>query len=244
MSDTDLMTNVKEALKVVTVPLHPKGWPFVAGFAVASILLALLAEPLGVLGLVATLWCVYFFRDPQRVVPQRKGLIVSPADGLVLSITKHPLPPEIEPNEGKPGEKYTRISIFLSAFDVHIQRVPIDGTITKVDYRPGKFVNASLDKASEDNERNAVLVEAEGGKNIGFVQIAGLIARRILCDLKEGDSVTTGERYGLIRFGSRVDVYLPTGVNPLVCEGQRMIGGETVLADLKSRAAARKGEVR
>lgn len=241
---SDMMTNIKEALKVVTVPLHEAGWPFVAGFAVVSVVLALIWEPLGFVGLVLTLWCVYFFRDPVRVTPQKKGLIVSPADGLVLKIAKHPLPPEIEPEDDKTGAEYTRISIFLSAFDVHIQRIPVDGAIVKIDYRPGKFVNASLDKASEDNERNAVLLKMDGGKYVGFVQIAGLIARRILCDLKEGDTVVTGARYGLIRFGSRVDVYLPAGVNPRICEGQRVIGGETVLADTRSRERARKGEIR
>ncbi len=220
--------------------LHPEGWPFVAGGAVASLLLGWLWAPLGWLGLVVTLWMVYFFRDPERVTPTRPGLIVSPADGLVQMIVPAVPPPEL----GMDSAPLTRISIFLNIFDVHVNRVPADGTVAALDYRPGLFLNAALDKASEDNERMAVRLKLEDGREVAFVQIAGLIARRIKCTLTQGQSVRAGERYGLIRFGSRVDVYLPPNTAPLVVVGQRAIGGETVLADLVSGEVARQGEAR
>jgi phosphatidylserine decarboxylase len=193
-------------------------------------------------GLVLTLWCAYFFRDPARVTPDREDLVVSPADGCVSMIVTTKLPAEFDNDDD--GRDYTRISIFLNVFDVHVQRVPIDGTVDEVVYRPGKFLNASLDKASEDNERSSVLMTAQSGKKIAFVQIAGLIARRIINDLKKDQNVKAGEHYGLIRFGSRVDVYVPSSVAPLVCVGQRVVGGETVLADLQSTEAARTGVIR
>lgn len=224
----------------VTMRLHPEGWPFVAGSAVVTMLLGWLWAPLGWLGLIVTLWMAFFFRDPDRVTPTRPGLIVSPADGRVHMITTAMPPDEL----GLGTAPLTRVSIFLNIFDVHVNRVPADGTIAALDYRPGLFLNAALDKASEDNERMCARMTMADGREIGFVQIAGLIARRIKCTLKVGQVVRAGERYGLIRFGSRVDVYLPPNAVPLVVVGQRAIGGETVLADLASGEVTRQGEVR
>ncbi len=223
-------------------PIHRDGWRFVAIFAAAAILLIWLARPLGWLGVVLAAWCVYFFRDPARVTPRREGLVVSPADGLVLPIVEAPPPPELEMDSAP----CTRVSIFMSVFDVHVNRIPCDGRIAKRAYRPGRFINASFDKASEANERLALRLAADGaaGQEIALVQIAGLMARRILCEVGEGARVRAGERFGLIRFGSRVDVYLPPGVAPLVIEGQRTLAGETVIADLRSSEPARLGEVR
>jgi phosphatidylserine decarboxylase len=225
------------ALDTVIVPIHRAGWPFIAVFAVASAILASLWGPLGWLGLIATGWCVYFFRDPRRVVPQRAGLIVSPADGRVSMITFAAPPPEL----GMGPEPMLRVSIFLNIFNVHVNRVPADGVVTGAAYHPGKFLNASLDKASELNERMAVKLRLRDGRELAFVQIAGLVARRIIATIAEGQTVCTGERYGLIRFGSRMDVYLPPDVAPLVAVGQTAIGGETILADLASAEPARTG---
>lgn len=236
--------------KVLFVPIHPAGFPFIAIFAVVAVLLSLVDESLGWVGLVLTLWCVYFFRNPVRVTPQREGLIVSPADGMVQMIVQAPLPPELHEFKGQgdalcDAETVTRVSVFLNVFDVHVNRIPADGTVTKVVYHPGKFFNASLDKASTDNERSTVLLKLKGhASSVAFVQIAGLVARRIICKLNGGQDVTAGSLYGLIRFGSRVDIFLPPGVEPLVCVGQRMIGGETVIADFKSNEAQRQGLVR
>lgn len=222
------------------MPLHRAGWPFVAAFAVATALLAWLWWPLGIVGLVLTLWCAWFFRDPPRVTPLRPGLVISPADGRVQAIVPAVPPAELGLGDGA----RIRVSIFLSLFDVHINRVPADGAIMRTAYRPGRFVNAALDKASEDNERMAVALRLPDGRELAFVQIAGLVARRIICTLKTGQTVRAGERFGLIRFGSRADIYLPAGVAPLVVVGQRAVGGETVLADLASAEPARLGEVR
>lgn len=224
----------------VSTRLNPDGWPFVGGAAIATMLLGWLWAPLGWLGLIVTLWIAFFFRDPDRVTPTRPGLIVSPADGRIQMIASAMPPDEL----GMGAEPRTRISIFLNVLDVHVNRVPADGTVTAVDYRPGLFLNAALDKASEDNERMAVRLTMPDGRDLAFVQIAGLIARRIKCTLRQGQAVRAGERYGLIRFGSRVDVYLPTGAAPLVVVGQRAVGGETVLADLACGEVARQGEVR
>ncbi len=238
----DLKATIQQTLFVSP---HKAGWPFIIGFAVVSILLALVSEELGFIGLVLTLWCLYFFRDPVRSVPQRDGLVLAPADGRITQIAeavtlpKELLPPEDSLHEEEDGD-YTRISIFLSVFDVHIQRNPITGLVKKVVYRPGIFLNAGNDLASMENERCAALIVRPDGQQLGVVQIAGLIARRIICDLQEGQDVKSGERYGLIRFGSRVDIYLPKGIAPQVCVGQRTIGGETVLADLTSREPARE----
>ena len=219
-------------------PLHRDGWKFVVIFAAGALLLHALIPQLAWFGWIATLWCAYFFRDPVRMVPTRIGLIVSPADGKVQKLAQVKPPAELEMGEAP----RTRISIFLNVFDVHVNRVPVEGTISKLHYHKGTFVNAALDKASEDNERQLVKVTLPNQKDVGFVQIAGLVARRIVCTLQEGQMVKTGERYGLIRFGSRVDVYLPEGAHPLVIEGQYMLGGETVLADLASSEPARVGE--
>ncbi len=225
----------------VAFRLHPEGTLFVAGGALITLLLGWLWTPLGVLGIVLTGWMAYFFRDPDRVIPTRPGLLVSPADGEVSLIVDVPPPADL----GMGSAPVTRVSIFLNIFNVHVQRVPAEGTVTAVAYRPGAFINAALDKASEDNERMSVrMTLATDGRDIAFVQIAGLIARRIKCTLKQGQVVRAGERYGLIRFGSRVDIYLPPGVAPLVSVGQLAIGGETVIADLISGEGPRQGEVR
>ncbi len=227
-------------LKVVLVPIHREGWPFIAVFAVAAVLLGVLWQPLGWLGALLTVWCAFFFRDPDRVTPIRPGLIISPADGLVQMIGNAVPPVEL----GMGAEPRLRISVFMNVFDVHVNRSPTYGRIVKVAYRPGKFVNAALDKASADNERMSLRLQLDDGREVAFVQIAGLVARRILCWAKEGQQLRAGERFGMIRFGSRVDVFLPDGVQPLVMCGQRTIAGETVLADLDSDEPARQGEVR
>lgn len=232
-------------LKSVFVPINRAGWPFIALFAAATAGLFLLLAPAGWLGVILTAWCVYFFRDPDRVTPIRAGLMVSPADGLILPIVPAAVPPpELEMGAGL----RTRISIFMNVFDVHVNRSPCDGMVTHVTYTPGKFFNASLDKASEHNERMSLHIRPDdtpgGESDIGVVQIAGLVARRIKTYMKAGQSVGAGERIGLIRFGSRVDVYLPVGVNPLVTAGQRAIAGETVLADTRAQEPARPGDVR
>ena len=227
-------------LKTVLVPIHPAGWPFIAAFAIGAVLLAWWMEPLGYLGALLTAWCAYFFRNPDRITPTRQGLVISPADGVVQSIVRAVPPAELEMGDAP----LTRVAVFMKVFNVHVNRAPIDGTISKVSYRPGKFLNASLDKASEDNERQSLKITTTDGKDIAFVQIAGLVARRILCWTKVGDGVRAGERFGLIRFGSRVDVYLPDGVEPLVSIGQTAVAGETVLADLNTEEAARSGEIR
>ncbi|OJV47543.1 MAG: phosphatidylserine decarboxylase [Alphaproteobacteria bacterium 43-37] len=221
-------------------PIHKDGWKFIGAFALGALILWSMSTFIGCLAFVLTAWCAYFFRDPTRVTPSRSGLIIAPADGIVQAITQAPLPKELEGG----GALYTRVSIFLNVFDVHINRVPLDGTIQKIIYNKGLFFNASLDKASEHNERQTVVVKDDSGLEITFVQIAGLIARRIRCDITEGQTVKAGERYGLIRFGSRMDIYLPEDIAPLVSVGQRMIGGETVMADLNSKEPAREGVIR
>jgi phosphatidylserine decarboxylase len=226
-------------LQTVLVPINPAGWPFIAIAAAVTILLSWLWPPLGWLGAAFTGWTAYFFRDPNRVVPARPSLVVSPADGVVQPILKAPPPAEL----GMGSEPLTRVSIFLNVFDVHVNRVPADGEVVATHYRPGAFVNAALDKASEDNERMSVRLRLPDARELAFVQIAGLVARRIVCDLKSGQQVIKGARFGLIRFGSRCDVYLPDGVSPLVVAGQRAVAGETVLADLQSDEPPRLGEV-
>lgn len=227
-------------LKRVFVPIHRAGWPFIAAFFGAAILLGLLWDALFWLGLIATAWCAYFFRDPPRYTPVRPGLLVSPADGVVEMIARAAPPPELEMGEAE----LTRVSIFLNVFDVHINRLPVGGRIGRIAYSPGKFLNASLDKASEENERNALRIDLEDGGSVAVVQIAGLVARRILCDVREGEKLRAGERFGLIRFGSRTDLYLPEGVAPLVALGQRVVGGETMIADMSSGEPQRFAEVR
>lgn len=227
-------------LKVVLVPINKAGWPFIAIFAALGIFLGWLSLPLGFVGLVLTAWCTYFFRDPQRTTPTREGLIISPADGVVQMIDKAAPPEELEMGT----EERIRIAVFMNVFNVHVNRVPISGTISKVAYRPGKFLNASLDKASEFNERMSLKVTTKDQVDVGFVQIAGLVARRILCYASEGDTYQAGQRFGLIRFGSRVDIYLPDGVEPMVSVGQLAVAGESVIADMQTKETARSGEVR
>ena len=227
-------------ISTVVKPVHPEGYRFIAAFAVVTALLFLVATLLGLAGLVLTVWCYYFFRDPPRVTPVRDGLVISPADGVVSMIG-----PAVPPAElGLPDQPRERVSIFMNVFDCHVNRTPIAGRVARVAYHPGKFLNASLDKASEDNERNGLVIETPDGRTFGVVQIAGLVARRIVCFTREDATLATGERFGLIRFGSRVDVYLPDGVAPLVSVGQGMLAGETVIADLAAAEPARRGEVR
>lgn len=227
-------------LKAVIKPVHREGYPFIAIFAVVTLVLFLIWQPLGWVGVVLTVWCYYFFRDPERYTPQREGLIISPADGVISLIEPAAPPAEL----GMGDTPLTRVSVFMNVFNCHVNRLPIAGTITAVSYRPGKFFNASLDKASVDNERNSVAVQMADGRKLAVVQIAGLVARRIVCDVKPGNVLETGERFGMIRFGSRLDVYLPEGVEPLVSLGQVMVSGETVLADLRSDETRRFAEVR
>jgi phosphatidylserine decarboxylase len=218
-------------------PMHPEGIRFVGAFALASAVLFLIWAPLGWIGVGLTVWCYYFFRDPKRVTPTRPGLVISPADGVVSLIE-----PAVPPAElGLGPEPLTRVSVFMNVFNCHVNRAPVPGTVSKVAYRPGKFLNASLDKASEDNERMSLAMQMEDGRHVAFVQIAGLVARRIVCFVTEGTRLGAGERFGLIRFGSRVDVDLPQGVNPLVAVGQGTIAGETVLADLTATEPPRQG---
>lgn len=230
----------RTVLQTVLIPINRAGWPFIAAFAAAALGLAFLAQPLGWVGAALTLWCVYFFRDPERTTPTRQGLIVSPADGVVQSVG--PAPPPLELGLG--DSPRTRIAVFMNVFDVHVNRIPAEGTVGRMAYRRGRFVNASLDKASEHNERHSMLLTTADGAELVVVQIAGLIARRIKCWVKSGQQVCAGERFGMIRFGSRVDVYLPEGVLPLVVVGQRAIAGETVIADRRAQEPARQGEQR
>lgn len=224
----------------VLPPLHPEGPGFVAVFAIVSLGLWWLWTPLGLVGLALTIWCFYFFRDPDRVTPTRAGLVVSPADGVVQLIG--PAAPPFELGIG--SEPLTRVSVFMSVFDCHVNRAPIAGAIIKDEYTPGKFINATLDKASEDNERQSLVIRTDDGKDFAVVQIAGLVARRIRCDVREGQHLLTGQRFGMIRFGSRLDVYLPKGVVPLVVVGQKAVAGETVLADINASEGQRQGDVR
>lgn len=225
--------------RYVLPPLHEEGPRFLAVFAIVTALLFWAWWPLGIVGCVLTVWCYFFFRDPVRYIPSRPGLVMSPASGVVQMIGPFVPPPEL----GMGDTPMTRVSVFMSVFDCHVNRMPIAGEVLSVVYRPGLFLNATLDKASDDNERSSVRVKVADGREIAVVQIAGLVARRIRCDIREGQSVSTGERFGLIRFGSRLDVYLPEGVNPLVVLGQSCVSGETIIADMSSDEAAREGSV-
>jgi phosphatidylserine decarboxylase len=236
----NFIKNLLELMQKTIPSIHKEGHPFIFIFAAVSLVAGLMVDSLGWIGAIATLWCVYFFRDPNRVTPDGESLVISPADGLIQKIEKASPPPEL----GLGEKELTRISIFLNVFNVHVNRVPISGEVTELNYRPGKFLSANLDKASDDNERQSAIVTTPDGKKVVFVQIAGLIARRIVCDLTEGQDVVAGERYGIIRFGSRADIYLPDGVNPTVIVGQTAVGGETILADLNSKKAASTGETR
>jgi phosphatidylserine decarboxylase len=229
-----------DTIKDFIPPIHKEGYVFILLFALATLILFAVSDKLGIIGLILTVWCVYFFRDPIRVVPDDSNLVISPADGLITSITNVPAPKEVAADMD--DEEFTRVSIFLNVFDVHVNRSPVTGKISRIKYHPGKFLNATLDKASEDNERNTMLIEHESGKKFVVVQIAGLIARRIVCDAESDQDIKAGERYGIIRFGSRVDVYMPKSIKPGVIVGQRAIGGETVIADIKGSKAAPKGK--
>ena len=221
--------SVIDSIRKQIPPIHPEGYMFVVIFAVATLILGWIYAPLFWVGLGLTVWCAYFFRDPPRVTPLEEGLVVAPADGLVSAVGPAAPPPEL----GLGAEPLLRISIFMSVFDVHVNRAPMAGRVAKIAYRPGLFLNADLDKASEDNERNGLALDTAAGR-IGVVQIAGLIARRIVCFVSQGDGVEVGERFGLIRFGSRVDVYLPDGARALVGVGGRAVAGETILADFNA----------
>ncbi|WP_274611518.1 phosphatidylserine decarboxylase [Rhodoplanes elegans] len=224
------LMSIVDSIRSQLVPIHSEGYPFVGAFALVSLVLFWLWSPLGWIGVVATLWCAYFFRDPPRVTPLRDGILVSPADGRVSRVT-----PAVPPAElGLGTAPLPRVSIFMSVFDVHVNRSPTAGRIERIAYTPGLFINADLDKASENNERNGFVIATPTGVKIGMVQIAGLIARRIVTFVREGAMVGAGERVGLIRFGSRVDIYLPEGTRPLVAEGQTTLAGETIIADLKT----------
>ena len=215
-------------MKVIAVPMHPEGRKFVAIFAVITALLWLVWEPLFWLGVGMTVWCYYFFRDPVRSVAQKSGLVLSPADGVVSLITKTVPPPEMLLGDNP----LTRVSVFMNVFNCHVNRAPMAGEVIAITYHHGKFVNASLDKASEHNERNSITIEAMDESRIGVTQIAGLVARRIVCFTKVGSGLSVGERFGLIRFGSRLDVFLPEGIEPAVGLGQTAVAGETILAHL------------
>ena len=218
-------------------PMHREGIKFILIFSVISLILFFIYIPLGWVGIGLTIWCYYFFRDPKRTTPVREGLLVSPADGVISLIEKTMPPPELDIEK----EELTRISVFMNVFNCHVNRSPIAGKVMEINYRPGKFFNASLDKASVDNERNSLVLQIPDGRQIVVVQIAGLVARRIVSFVKPKQTLRIGQRFGLIRFGSRVDIYLPTGVQPLVCIGQIMVSGETVIADLNSKELARDG---
>ena len=220
--------SIVNSIRSQMVPISPEGYPFIGIFALVTVFLFWVWTPVGWAGTVLTIWCVLFFRDPPRVTPMRDGVIVAPADGMISMVTSAAPPREL----GLGDKLLPRVSIFMSVFDCHINRSPASGRIEKILYQPGKFFNADLDKASLDNERNSLVI-ATGAGSVGVVQIAGLVARRIVCFVREGQNISAGERFGMIRFGSRLDVYLPEGVTPHVAVGQTAIGGETVLADLR-----------
>src|SRR5262245_36633784 len=215
-----------ETIRKTFVPIHREGWPFIAAFAGLAIVLGLFSSFLFWIGLILTAWCAYFFRDPERVTPVDDALVISPADGVISSVGQAAPPREL----GLGPEEMTRISIFMNVFSCHVNRSPVRGRITRIEHRPGKFLNAELDKASDENERNGVVIESPNG-TVAAVQIAGLVARRIVCFVDAKSNIGVGERIGLIRFGSRVDVFLPKGAAPKVATGQTAIAGETVIAE-------------
>jgi phosphatidylserine decarboxylase len=239
----DLLKYWKPIQQTILPPTHPAGWPFIVGFAFAALILSLIWDVLGIIGLVLTIWCFYFFRKPVRHTPKREGLIISPASGTVSHIVPQvSLPAVLDEAEDK-DNSYTRVSIFLNVMDVHVNRFPIAGKVLQKIHKHGAFMNAAFDKASEENEHTAILFETQHKDKkhqMAVVQIAGWVARRILCDAEADNTYDTGEVFGIIRFGSRVDVYLPKGINPMVSVGQKMIDGETVIADFSSREKARE----
>ena len=220
--------SIANSIRAQIPPIHPEGYPFIGGFALVSLILFWIWTPLGWIGTVLTIWCALFFRDPVRVTPVREGIVVAPADGRISMVTQVLPPAEL----GLGDRPLPRISIFMSVFNCHVNRSPVAGRIDRIAYRPGTFINAELDKASEDNERNSLVISTPNGR-IGVIQIAGLVARRIVSFVREGQSIGAGERFGLIRFGSRLDVYLPEGTKSLVSEGQTAVAGETILADFR-----------
>ena len=225
-----------------TIPkirVQREGGPFILIFGIITLVFFSLAQWLGWIGLILTVWCIYFFRDPDRVTPTDPKLVISPADGVIQAVIESLPPGEL----GMEERPLKRVSVFMNVFDCHVNRSPVDGTIEAFAYRPGKFLNASLDKASEENERRAMRLKTPNGQELAVVQIAGLVARRIVCWANEGQKLGAGERYGMIRFGSRVDVYLPDDSRVLVIPGQRATAGETVLAELNSAEPDRQGEV-
>lgn len=220
--------SLKQSAKYIFPKVHPEGIKFLSIFFAITVLLFVLSEVLGWIGVILTVFCAYFFRNPERISPDRDDIIISPADGTICNISESELPEELEDES---GELYTKVCIFMSVFNVHINRNPVSGKLLKNVYVPGKFLNAELDKASKFNERNIFLVETKDKKKVAHVQIAGLIARRIMWWVKEDEELKMGKRFGLIRFGSRLDVYIPSGYKINVKEGQTMIAGETVLAE-------------
>ena len=223
------MTHFLDAVKLVLFPIHKEGYKFILIFALATAVFALFSNVLGLIGLVLTLWCIFFFRDPERIIPVEENVVISPADGVVTRVEYGVTAPD---DLGYGNKKFNKISVFLNVFNVHVNRVPLSGTITKVSYKPGKFLSANVDEASYENERNSVVVKTSEGVEVIFVQVAGLVARRIVSEAKEGQEVIVGDRYGIIRFGSRADIYLPENVAIKSLVGQTMIGGETIIAKL------------
>lgn len=222
-----------DTIRNTFVPINREGYPFIAAFAGVTLLFALFSTTLFWIGLILTGWCVFFFRDPERVTPVDDRFVISPADGFVSAVGPAVPPRELELG---PGEM-TRISVFMNVFSCHVNRAPVRGRISRIEHRPGKFLNADLDKASTENERNGLVIESPHGQ-MAVVQVAGLVARRIVCWAEAGTDISVGDRFGIIRFGSRLDVYLPKGAVPRVAIGQTAIGGETVLADFSETASS------
>ena len=222
------MNIYKAITEEVLVPIHPAGWPFIFIFVVSSILITMFWPPFILPGVLLSLWCVYFFRNPVRTTPVTENFVVAPADGRVLSIGEASLPEDLDLPDGE----WRRVAIFMNVFDVHVNRAPVAGHVTATSYHKGAFLNASLDKASEANERRNIVMETSAGQLVGIVQIAGLVARRILLEAGVGDRLAVGQQFGIIRFGSRVDLWLPASTPVLVMPGQRTVAGETVIADL------------
>ncbi|TWG67624.1 phosphatidylserine decarboxylase [Aminobacter sp. J44] len=218
--------SIADTIRNTLVPVRREGWPFIAAFAAVAIILGFFSTSLFWIGAILTAWCAYFFRDPERVTPIDDRLVISSADGIVSAVG-----PAVPPRElGLSNSKMLRISVFMNVFSCHVNRSPVRGRIATIEHRPGKFLNAELDKASVENERNGLVIDSPNGR-IGVVQVAGLVARRILCWAEQGNDISTGERFGLIRFGSRVDIYLPEGFAPMVAVGQSAVAGETIIAE-------------
>lgn len=227
------MNIYKAITEEVLVPVHPAGWPFIFIFVVGSILVTMLWSPFILPGTLLSLWCVYFFRNPVRTTPVTDNFVVAPADGRVLSVGEAELPEDLD----LPAGEWRRVAIFMNVFDVHVNRAPVAGQITSTSYHKGAFLNASLDKASEANERQNITMQTHAGQPVGIVQIAGLVARRILLEAGVGDRLAIGQQFGIIRFGSRVDLWIPASTPVLVMPGQRTVAGETVIADLSGALA-------